>query len=169
MRIDPETLCLDLNSIRSSSCSESVRLLMAGVEWDLQDIRPASPEGVLELTVTAKGSTWICSGNLSAEFEIHCSRCLEPARFPVDAEVYRIFTWDEELATDLETELIQRNEGAVSILDAVREAVILSVPGMPLCRADCRGICPECGENLNHTDCKHSRIGGTCADPVERE
>jgi len=113
--------------------------------------------------------TWVCRGSLSAEFETQCARCLEPAHFPVDAEVYRIFTWDEELATDLDTELISRNEGEVSILDAVREAIILSVPGMLLCRKDCRGLCAICGTNLNITDCEHSGVSGPQDSSSERE
>jgi uncharacterized protein len=102
-------------------------------------------------------------------FETPCARCLEPALFAVDAEVFRIFTQDPELADDLDTELVPRNEGAVSILDAVREAVILSVPGMPLCRTDCRGLCTECGANLNSTGCDHSGNAPDGSGPSERE
>ncbi len=169
MKLDPETLSLDLNSVRSSSSSDSFELAMEEIDWGIDDVRPSGPEGTLDLTVTVRGMTWICRGNLSAEFEILCARCLEPTRFPVDAEVYRILTWDEELATDLETELISRSDGAVSILDAVREAVILSVPGMPLCRRDCRGLCAICGANLNTTNCEHSGLSGLPDNPPESE
>jgi uncharacterized metal-binding protein YceD (DUF177 family) len=159
MKLDTRTLCLDLYSVRSGSSSESFELPMEDIEWKVDDVRPSGPRGTLSLTVTARTMTWVCSGSLSAEFRTPCARCLEPVRFNIDAEVYRIFTWEEELATDLDTELISRNEGAVSILDAVREAVILSVPGMPLCRGDCRGLCVICGTNLNAADCEHSGVG----------
>jgi uncharacterized protein len=35
----------------------------------------------------------------------------------------------------------------------LRERVILAVPDYPVCREDCRGLCPSCGANLNETDC----------------
>jgi uncharacterized protein len=156
MRLDANTLELDLNSIRKDTSSGSFLLRMCDIGWNLEDMVPCSPEGTLFLTVTVRDSTWICSGNLAAEFETPCARCLEPARFSVDAEVYRIYTWDEELASDLDTELISRIDGAVSVLDAVREAVILSVPGKPLCSENCRGLCSVCGANLNETKCEHT-------------
>jgi uncharacterized protein len=169
MRIDPVTLVLDLGSLKSGSSTETVRLPMHEIDWEIADIVPASPEGVLEISVTARDRTWVCRGTLTVEFETPCARCLEPALFPVDADVFRVFTQDPELADDLDTELIPRNEGAVSILDAVREAVILSVPGMPLCRTDCRGLCAECGANLNSTGCEHSGSAPDGSDPSERE
>jgi uncharacterized protein len=35
----------------------------------------------------------------------------------------------------------------------LRENVLLNLPLQPLCRADCRGLCPHCGVNLNESSC----------------
>ncbi|RKX30915.1 MAG: DUF177 domain-containing protein, partial [Verrucomicrobia bacterium] len=43
----------------------------------------------------------------------------------------------------------------------LREALVLRIPIYPLCREDCRGLCPRCGANLNREQC-------TCA-PEEAE
>ncbi len=37
----------------------------------------------------------------------------------------------------------------VDILPDVRDALVLAIPMVHLCRADCKGICPVCGKNLN--------------------
>jgi len=156
LKLDCRELSLHLRSTRSGSCTERYSIPLDEIEWNLPDLEPAGSTGILELTVTCHESTWICSGFFSAEFVTQCARCLEKALFTVDAEVYRIYTWDEQLADDLDTEFITSTDGTVSILDAVREAVILSVPGKPLCREDCNGLCPTCGVNLNVTSCEHS-------------
>ena len=169
MKLDTRTLTLDLSSIGTGSVTGTFTLPMREIEWDLDEIEPSQPEGTLELTVSAREFTWVCRGSLSAEFVTPCARCLEPAAFAVDAPVYRIFTWDESLAEDLDTELIPGRVSDVDILDAVREAVILSVPGLPLCRGDCRGLCVECGANLNIEECEHAGAAGLHGGPSESE
>jgi uncharacterized protein len=42
--------------------------------------------------------------------------------------------------------------------DSLRELILMEVPMKPVCRLDCRGLCPQCGANLN---------AGQCACPVE--
>jgi uncharacterized protein len=78
-----------------------------------------------------------------------CMRCLEPAEVDteVDArEVDQADTEDEELRSPYVTE----NE-----LDVGRwahDAAILAIPSRVLCRPDCAGLCPVCGEPLNDAD-----------------
>jgi uncharacterized protein len=40
----------------------------------------------------------------------------------------------------------------------VREQVLLALPVSVLCREDCRGLCPTCGEDLNEKDCGHGKV-----------
>ncbi|MBI4889771.1 MAG: DUF177 domain-containing protein, partial [Acidobacteria bacterium] len=42
---------------------------------------------------------------------------------------------------------------SVGLRDALREHVLLSVPMQTTCRPDCKGLCPECGANLNEKPC----------------
>jgi uncharacterized protein len=75
--------------------------------------------------------------------------------FAVTEEIERIYSWDPEMLTDPEVEPVSHNDGSVSILDPVREAVILSIPSLPLCDEQCRGLCPQCGINRNEEQCEH--------------
>jgi uncharacterized protein len=78
-----------------------------------------------------------------------CIRCLEPARVEteVDArEVDQENTEDEELRSPYVVD---------GVLDAGRwahDAAILAIPPRVLCRPDCAGLCPVCGESLNDAD-----------------
>jgi uncharacterized protein len=40
------------------------------------------------------------------------------------------------------------------LADVLREQVLLALPMKVICRSDCRGLCPSCGANLNHEECR---------------
>ena len=46
--------------------------------------------------------------------------------------------------------------GELELLDAIREEMVLSQPLLALCRTDCKGLCPQCGTNLNESSCQCS-------------
>ena len=45
------------------------------------------------------------------------------------------------------------SEGALDVIDMLREQFVLVLPMKPLCAQSCRGLCPDCGANLNRTEC----------------
>ena len=44
-------------------------------------------------------------------------------------------------------------EGSLDVIELLREQFQLALPMKPLCAEACRGLCPECGANLNRTEC----------------
>ncbi len=46
-------------------------------------------------------------------------------------------------------------DAQIDLQPLMREYALLEIPINPLCRADCRGLCPVCGEDLNRQDCGH--------------
>ena len=90
-----------------------------------------------------------------------CNRCLEPAEFPIDAGFdlfYRpaaVAEDDEEVEIDEGESEIAFYEGAgIDLKDVLREHVLLSMPMQRVCREDCQGICPVCGQNRNLINCE---------------
>jgi uncharacterized protein len=41
----------------------------------------------------------------------------------------------------------------LDLTEVVRQAIFLAIPMSPVCRADCAGLCPQCGQNLNEGQC----------------
>ena len=68
----------------------------------------------------------------------------------------------EHAITPDETEIGYYQESGLSLEDVVREQVLLSLPGRTLCKEDCKGLCPRCGQNLNLATCS---CGEAPADP----
>ena len=155
MRIFEDTLSIPITSIPRGSTCETFTLEMKNVPWNIPAITFCSDEGTLELDIIRSEYEIILKGFLEADFAVECARCLAPVVFPVTAEIKRMYSWNPEMLSDPEVEPVSHNDGTLCILDPVREAIILSLPAMPLCSENCRGLCPTCGINRNLEECEH--------------
>ena len=106
------------------------------------------------------------AGDLSTRLELYCARCLEPISHPVERSfdlLYRPQGTDaghEEISvTGAEAEIGYYSGNGLVLEDALREQVLLAVPMKMLCREDCKGLCSQCGKNLNVGSC-------TCSPPA---
>jgi uncharacterized protein len=59
----------------------------------------------------------------------------------------------ERAISTAETEIGYYQNGGLALEDVLREQVLLSLPVRTLCREDCKGLCPRCGQNLNSETC----------------
>jgi uncharacterized protein len=107
-----------------------------------------------ELVVQNLESRFLLNGTLRAEGPTECGRCLREFALgwdvPVDVMVLRDVDSEEE---EGETLLILQRNGVVDLREALRECCVLAYPQSPVCRDDCRGLCPQCGCDLNETTC----------------
>ncbi|MGA8185423.1 MAG: DUF177 domain-containing protein [Terriglobia bacterium] len=99
-------------------------------------------------------------GHISGALEAACDRCLEQIRIPVALDFDLPYRPMEEIALEEEVEIVEDelmigffSGDGVNLADVVREQVLLSVPMKIVCRPDCRGLCPVCGENRNDKEC----------------
>jgi len=102
-------------------------------------------------------------GRLSTGVELQCARCLEPVRQEIKRDfelLYRPLGADagrDELSiTDAEAEIGYYQGNGLLLEDVLREQVLLALPLKITCRPDCRGLCPQCGKNLNQEQCSCS-------------
>ena len=104
---------------------------------------------------------------LSGGLRLRCDRCLEAFEQELEARfhiylVVRLPVHNEEdlelLDEDLDVDFIEGE--TIDLDDVIREHIYLSVPMKCICRADCRGLCPQCGANLNVASCLCRRESG---------
>ncbi|MGO4213707.1 DUF177 domain-containing protein [Terriglobus sp. YAF25] len=96
----------------------------------------------------------------SGDFEVLCARCVDPVPQHIEGEFDLLFRpsgvdgeQGERSISEAETEIGYYEESGLVLGDVVREQVLLSLPGRTLCREDCKGLCPRCGQNLNQGSC----------------
>jgi uncharacterized protein len=106
------------------------------------------PEGSdieLDLRLESVVEGVLVSGEARAQVTGECARCLDPIGFDLEVDVQELFVYPGEDADD-ET---GRLEGELLDLEpALRDAVVFALPFAPVCRENCPGLCPECGERL---------------------
>ena len=101
--------------------------------------------------------------NLEASYRLRltCSRCLEPFEQSFTEKALYIIQigtepWGEEKAlTTEEVLMLFLPTTELDTIPILRETVLLSIPRKPLCRPDCKGLCPVCGVNRNAETCNH--------------
>ncbi len=79
-----------------------------------------------------------------------CGRCLQPVKLDVPFALRQEYREDEP---GFEDEWLAYRQDVVELDDLVTQAVLLALPEVPLCRPDCRGLCPTCGRDLNDGPC----------------
>ena len=106
------------------------------------------------------GHTFRVHGRLTTTLELECGRCLEPFVLPVASTFdLRYLPADanqgegEHEIADEDLDAVYYREGSLDVIDLLREQFQLVLPMKPLCTDGCRGLCPECGTNLNRTQC----------------
>ncbi|MGH3615013.1 MAG: YceD family protein [Pseudonocardia sp.] len=88
------------------------------------------------------------SGTVRAPLAGECSRCLEGVTDEIEVEIGELFAYPDSVTdetTDAD-ELPRVVDERIDVEQTVRDAVVLALPLAPLCRPDCPGLCPECGE-----------------------
>ncbi len=95
----------------------------------------------------------IIQGQFSARTEMNCVRCLEPYTGDMAWSLTDLFAFDQRSMSD--SDLLVPEEGRIDLAPLLREYALLEIPIQPICRADCKGLCPQCGGNLNQADCGH--------------
>jgi uncharacterized protein len=100
-------------------------------------------------------------GHVRTTLELACSRCLEPFLMPVDAPFdIRLLPAKEVASHEDEREVAEEDldmslyrDDQIDLNELMREQFLLALPMKPLCEAECRGLCPQCGTNLNTGSC----------------
>ena len=111
------------------------------------------------LELTKAHSEIIVAGNIAAEVELECSRCLKKYRRVVNEPVNVVYHPIEELGAethglkDEEMDMGFYKDEELDMKELIKEQLILNIQMKPLCDENCRGICSQCGTDLNTETC----------------
>jgi uncharacterized protein len=107
--------------------------------------------GKVELTRTPKGI--LIEADFSSSIAAECVRCLDEYEQKLHIAFSDLYAFHSNSVTD--SGLIVPEDGNIDLLPLVREYLLIEIPIKLVCREDCKGLCTECGENLNNQTCEH--------------
>lgn len=143
-------LQFDLSSLIGARPGERLSFSLDEGPQQLNDVRVDFLRGWIQFTRVQGGI--LTQAQIETQVELECVRCLEYFPSPTVLEVEEIIGFPGKARTGVNYRLSE--EGWFDPSPLFREQVWVSIPMKPLCRPDCRGICPECGANLNLEPCR---------------
>ena len=94
--------------------------------------------------------------SVEAVIEAECARCLKPVSLEISGELMYLYCSHDPEAIDDDEYMPVEVEHFGRVLDVmpqIQESIYTLIPTKVLCRSDCRGLCPDCGADLNEGEC----------------
>jgi uncharacterized protein len=115
-----------------------------------RSVVPSGAEAECDITLRPFSGGIDAVGTVRAPWAGICRRCTIPVSGELRIAVRERFA-DAPIAED---ELYPIADDTIDLGPLVRDAIVLELPMAPLCREDCRGLCPQCGADRNESDCQ---------------
>jgi uncharacterized protein len=129
----------------------------AGLRLDLIGVPEGAP---LELDLRLESATEgvLVTGTIFAPVAGECGRCLDPVSDDIHVDACELFAYPGSVTdeTTEQDEVYRIVDDLIDVEPVVRDAVVLGLPMTPLCRPDCAGLCPTCGQRLDDLPAGHT-------------
>ena len=112
--------------------------------------------GIARVTRTPQGI--LMQVDSQAMVNLECVRCLTSFQQTLNIDFTELYAFSQRYVTD--SGLIMPETGIIDLNPVLREYILLEIPISPLCRPDCKGLCPICGNTLNESTCTHEDYSG---------
>lgn len=135
-----------------------MKILVARIQEEGANYEGSDPESIMqvendplikkagdvryELYAQRVSDELIVRGTLTVELEMRCARCSE------------FFSTTVAVSDFLRAYPAPKGIDSVDITEDLREEILLHVPGFSVCSVDCKGMCPQCGVDLNKGSCE---------------
>jgi uncharacterized protein len=133
---------IHVSRVSTDGAKESASLDPKFLDMGRFDISIEEPVSINAL-ITKAATELVVQPEISCTLSMTCAKCLEVFHKKITAKPilsYKVGPTD-----------------VVDITDDVRQEIILHYPMIPICSASCKGLCPECGQNLNVKSCNHQK------------
>lgn len=148
-------LSFDLRALDARAVAVDGELPADDAVWEDGDLRPDGAVRVSGRLSAAGAGRYYFSGHIAGTLVGECRRCLTGVSADVDADVHFIFAEADVEGAEDDADAFVLEPGApdLDLRPAVRDEWVLDAPAFPLCRDDCKGLCPSCGADRNTDAC----------------
>jgi uncharacterized protein len=131
---------------------------LAGVDAELGASRAGA-----DVDIHRVGENVMVHGRMYGTVTVPCGRCLAPAMVDLATSIHMTYSRDPEVVdVDLENpdddvDFATYDGDEIDLAELFREQILLAIPMTPLCREECKGLCSQCGKDLNQGPCSCER------------
>jgi uncharacterized protein len=147
---------IELRDVPQGASAVSLALTAADIGLAADEMALEGPLRV-ELSVYRTGEEIELRGTIRGVAAEECARCAAPVARAFDLGFFVYVkprpSGGRENGLDADDDLIYHDGRRIDIRGPLRETVLVSAPMAPLCREECRGLCPACGADLNAGPC----------------
>jgi uncharacterized protein len=94
----------------------------------------------VDLRISVVSHNLLVQGTVGTTLHCRCDKCLQYYDKPLKGiEVCRYIKIEDE--------------DVINLTEDIREDILLDFPTRVVCKTNCQGLCPNCGQNLNVRDC----------------
>ena len=152
MLTSPSLLRLNVGYIVNQSIGYSRNIAIEIPDsFDLDDLTIKNLEGDILISRTTEGLLLQVKGY--AQTRLECVYCLENFDQILKLDFVEMYTFPSHAVDG--TELLLPDDLQINLAPLIREYLLLDIPISPICKPNCKGLCPVCGENLSHSTCNH--------------
>lgn len=147
----------DVSALTKARPGASLSLSVDTGPRHLTDLDVAFLRGVIQAIRVQKGV--LVRGVVESQLELTCVRCLNPFVLPIALDLEETFRLSGTSSETDDTYALYgvNDDGWLDLTPLLREQAWLTIPMKPLCRSDCKGLCPLCGANLSTEPCTCDR------------
>jgi uncharacterized protein len=144
-QVDLERLALSHGQARALD----LQVALKPIELGGQNYEPEGGGSEARFDVSRTSTGYALRLRFTTEVSGPCVRCLEAGTNTIEIDAREV---DQGGTSDEELRSPYVNDGILDLGRWANDALVLAFPAQPLCRADCAGLCPVCGESLNDAD-----------------
>ncbi|MDR1159355.1 MAG: DUF177 domain-containing protein [Syntrophomonadaceae bacterium] len=145
-------MIIDLNRLRNKLCEE-ISFSFQENNISGQELKQLTPVEVCLQAVCPVDDVIAVSGKTKVILELVCSRCLKTFAYSLEADVELTVADDFPQGRLPDQDMVLFGNGLIDIDPAIKAAIDLELPFIPLCKPDCKGLCSSCGVDRNDAVC----------------
>ena len=133
----------------------SIELSAEPVDFGLDELKHFSYPIAIRIELEKRGGTFYLHYFVSTSVNFACDRCLEPFVQKLETDFHAVFYSAGSHFVDIDDDSHRLDPEVIDIdiAEDIRETILLALPLKLLCQPDCKGLCPQCGANLNLESC----------------
>jgi len=160
-------MIVDLSELRKKNTPLYVETHFSDKQLKLRDSLASLPDAAhSEMRVVLSGERLAIDGRLDGDLVVTCCRCAKGFSQRME-KGFSVEYWpDPKMGQDSEEMELSYDEldigfyrdDKIDLSAVVTEQILLDIPMKPVCREDCKGLCDQCGADLNEEECNCDRI-----------